>query len=1006
MIRERRESLVVVGNGMAGARVVEEILSRSPDRFTITMFGDEPHGNYNRIQLSTVLGGFADPDKILLNPLDWYQRHGIRLHSGVRAERIDRRDRVVFGRARTGQNSAARQVELAEPYHKLILATGSRPFVPPIPGREKRGVFVFRTLDDCWQIADAARQAKRTIVIGGGLLGLEAARGLLSYGVEVTVVEVAPYLMSQQLDAGAAAILKQKMESLSVRVLVGRQVTAILGEDAAGGVSLSDGSAIDAEMVIVSCGIRPNAEIAKDSGLAVERAIVVDDQMRSSDEDIFGVGECVQHRGCVYGLVEPLYEQAKVLADVISESNPKARYEGSRLATSLKVMGIELTSIGEANAPSATLQPARVLVYSDPERGEYRKLIVRDGRLTGAIVLGRSENVGLLMRLFKRNDPVPEEPLELLVGRPIGAAGGGEAHGDAATALGGAMALADDTDICNCHRVTKGHIVDCIRAGATTVEAIGAACKAGTGCGSCQMLLGELLAANATDNGEATEAKLNKIEVLKQKGNPLAILTDIERHAASGDWEQITEDETHLMKWRGLFFRKQTPGNFMMRIRSTAGHMNSAQWRVIAALSDRFGRGFCDLTTRQQVQMRWFTIGDVPEIWEQLDAVGLSTLQTGMDNIRGVCGCPVGGITPGELFDATPIAEEFTQRLLGNEEFTNLPRKFNVTITGCLDNCCHPETQDIGLIPAVKEIDGTSVAGFNVLAGGKQGSGGYTPAANLDVFVAPDEAAELCEQITFIFRDYGSRETRTRARLAFLIEDRGVAWFRRELERRVGRRLPSAGIDQRKKKHTDHVGIYRQKQAGLNYVGLCVPVGRITTKQMRGVANLADRYGTGEIRLTTGQNLILPGVPDAKIGDLTEERLLTELSYNPSPVMRGLVSCTGIDYCHMALIETKGWAIEVAKQIEKKLGRDLEKTPPLSIHWSGCPAGCGLHQVSTIGLQGCRTRLANGEIVDAAHVFVGGATGPKAKVATELMHDVPCDQLADSLKSLVRHAPR
>ncbi len=1001
MISTRRESLVVIGNGMAGARAVEEILRRSPDRFTITMFGDEPHGNYNRIQLSTVLGGFSDPEKILLNPLDWYQRNEIRLHAGVRAERIDRRDRVVFGRGRSGHNGHVRQIELAEPYHKLIIATGSRPFVPPLAGREKAGVFVFRTLDDCWQIADAARRAKRAVVIGGGLLGLEAARGLLSYGVEVTVVEVAPHLMVQQLDSSAGAILQKKMESLGVRVLVAKQAAEIVGDEAVSGVSFKDGTSIDADMVVISCGIRPNAEIAKDAGLAVERAIVVDDQLRSSDEDVFGVGECVQHRGRVYGLVEPLYEQAKVLADLICETNPAARYEGSRLATSLKVMGVELTSIGEVNVPAGDLPNSQVLVHSDPERGQYRKIVIRDGRLAGAIVMGGSESVGLLMRLFKRNDPVPEQPLELLVGHPLG---GGE---DADTPGGGVASLADDVDICNCHRVTKGHIVDCIRAGATSVDALGTACKSGTGCGSCQTLLGQLLAAYASDSEQAEAAKkLNKIEVLKRDRDPLDIIDEIHRHAESGDWQKISEDETQLMKWRGLFFRKQTPGNFMMRIRSTAGHMNSRQWRMIAQLSERFGRGFCDLTTRQQVQMRWFTIGDVPQIWEELDAVGLTTLQTGMDNVRGVCGCPAGGITPSELFDATPIAEEFTRILVGNKEFTNLPRKFNVTITGCLENCCHPETQDIGLVPAIKDIEGKQVAGFNVLVGGKQGSGGYTPATNLDVFAAPSEAAEICKHITFIFRDHGSRETRTRARLAFLIEDRGAPWFRRELERRVGRRLPTAGADQRKKKHTDHVGVFRQKQAGLNYVGLCVPVGRITTKQMRGVADLADRYGTGEIRLTVGQNVILPGVPDAKIGSLTEEPLLEELSYNPSPIMRGLVSCTGIDYCHMALIETKGWAIDVAKQLEKKLGNDLAKVAPLSIHWSGCPAGCGMHQVSTIGLQGCRSRTAGGEIVDAAHVFVGGSTGPKARVATELMHDVPCDQLVDSLKSLVKHAAR
>jgi ferredoxin-nitrite reductase len=293
-----------------------------------------------------------------------------------------------------------------------------------------------------------------------------------------------------------------------------------------------------------------------------------------------------------------------------------------------------------------------------------------------------------------------------------------------------------------------------------------------------------------------------------------------------------------------------------------------------------------------------------------------------------------------------------------------------------------------------------------VLVGGKQGSGGYRPASNLNVFVTPEQAAELCKHITFIFRDHGPREARNRARLAFLIDDRGQAWFRRELERRWGTPLPTAGTDQRKKKHTDHVGIYRQKQPGLNYIGLLVPVGRITTDQMRGVAELSERYGNGEIRLTAGQNLIITNVPDARIGDLTQEPLLQELRYDPSPIMRGLVACTGIDYCHMALIETKGWAIEVAKRLEETLGAAANGLEPLTIHWSGCPAGCGMHQVGTVGLQGCRSRQPNGEIVDSAHVYVGGSTGPTPRVATELLNDVPCDQLADTLLPLAKFFPR
>jgi ferredoxin-nitrite reductase len=269
----------------------------------------------------------------------------------------------------------------------------------------------------------------------------------------------------------------------------------------------------------------------------------------------------------------------------------------------------------------------------------------------------------------------------------------------------------------------------------------------------------------------------------------------------------------------------------------------------------------------------------------------------------------------------------------------------------------------------------------------------------------------MCAQITLIFRDHGSRATRTRARLAFLIEDKGVAWFRKELSKRVGQPLLKAGTDMRKKNHTDHLGLNPQRKPGpgyegppLYYIGLLVPVGRITTTQMRGVADLADRYGNGDIRVTTQQNLIIPNIPEDRIGALTDEPLFNELPFNPSPIMRGLVSCTGNDYCALALIETKGYAVQVARELEKRTaGRKIQ---PLTIHWSGCPAGCGLHQVATIGLQGCRSRQSNGDIVDAAHVCVKGATGPNPHLATDLMYDVPCEQLADALEPLVSYLPR
>jgi ferredoxin-nitrite reductase len=397
------------------------------------------------------------------------------------------------------------------------------------------------------------------------------------------------------------------------------------------------------------------------------------------------------------------------------------------------------------------------------------------------------------------------------------------------------------------------------------------------------------------------------------------------------------------------------------------------------------------------MQLRWFAINDVPEIWERLRAVELISLQTGMDNIRGVIGCPVAGLTPNELFDASPAVREFTQMFIGNKAYTNLPRKFNVTITACKEACTHAEAQDIALTPATKEIDGQEVKGFNIAVGGKMGSGGFRIASPLNLFVAAENAAAICSHIVLIFRDHGARELRTKARLAFLIESWGVEKFRKELERRVDRPLASAGVDQRAPKHTDHIGVFRQKQAGLNYIGLAVPVGRVTSEQMLAVADLAENYGNGQLRLTVGQNIIIPNVPDSKIGELTSEPVLQELRYDPSEVMRGMVSCTGMDYCHFALIETKGWALKTARTLEQKLG----KTQPLRMHWSGCPAGCGNHTAADIGLLGKNIKV-KGEIVEAVDVFAGGATG-EANLPVKLMEDVPCEDVAEVLAGLAKY---
>ena len=488
---------------------------------------------------------------------------------------------------------------------------------------------------------------------------------------------------------------------------------------------------------------------------------------------------------------------------------------------------------------------------------------------------------------------------------------------------------------------------------------------------------------------------MNKIEVYKREKDGLDVLGDVPRYAQEG-WEAISEGDRERLKWLGTFFKRQTPGHFMMRLRISNGISNAAQLRAIAEVSHQFGREFADITTRQQVQLRWFKIEHVLQIWDRLEKVGLVSLQTGMDNIRNVVGCPLAGLNPNELLDASPVVREFTETFLGNKAYTNLPRKFNVTITGCTENCTHGASQDISLTPATKEIAGQEVGGFNLAVGGKMGSGGFQPASALDIFLLPQEAAEVCSQIVLTFRDHGPREARNKARLAFLVREWGVDRFRQELEDRVGRPLLTAGNDMRLQGQTDHVGISPQKQPGLSYMGLVVPVGRITSKQLFEVARLAEVYGNGEIRITAGQNLVIPNVPDEKIPDLTTEPLLEELHYDPSEAMRGLVSCTGIDYCHFALIETKELGIQTARHLEQKLGR----TKPVSIHWSGCSNGCGNHSVADIGLLGKRAKI-NGVVTDAVDVFVGGSSGPDARPGRLLMENVPCDELPQALEGLI-----
>ena len=403
---QTRQKLVVIGNGMAGARTVEEILARGGgEQFDITMFGDEPYGNYNRILLSGVLSGESEASDIFINPLDWYSDNDVELRAGARVRHIDRIARLVH--AEDGTSVA---------YDKLIVATGSRPFVPPIKGvmagsGPREGVFVFRTIDDCNAIANYAQGCTRAAVIGGGLLGLEAARGLLTHGVEVHVVEAAPHLMAQQLDAQGGRILARTLREMGIGVHCGSATAEVTGDDRITGLAFSDGTHLECDMVVVAAGIRPNAELATECGLTVGRAVVVDDQLRTEDPNVYAVGECAEHRSQVYGLVAPLWEQAQVLADHITGTDTLSAYEGSKLATKLKVMGVELAVMGLKEPES---DDDEVLQFSEPHRGIYKTIILRDGVLVGATLLGDVSKVSLLTQAFDKGTPLPEDRLQLL----------------------------------------------------------------------------------------------------------------------------------------------------------------------------------------------------------------------------------------------------------------------------------------------------------------------------------------------------------------------------------------------------------------------------------------------------------------------------------------------------------------------------------------------------------------------------------------------------------------
>jgi assimilatory nitrate reductase electron transfer subunit len=462
------QRVVVVGNGMAGARLVDELLARD-DRLHVTVFGAERYAAYNRVLLSSVLAGAATVDDIRLGH-DHSASDRLVVRTGVTVRRIDRARRLVVGHDGTRAT-----------YDVLVLATGSTARIPPIENLVRdggliAGAAVFRTVDDCHEILDAAKSAKRAVVVGGGLLGLEAARGLAARGLDVAVLHHTGHLMERQLDPLAGKVLARTLADLGVGVRLGAQAVAVEGTERIQGVRLASGEMLPADLVVLACGVRPEVTLAKAAGLAVNRGVVVDDALRSvSDPDVFAIGECAEHDGQVYGLVAPAWEQARVVADRVTAVDPEATYTGSRVITRLKAAGVDLATMGETHAEADAAADAEVVQFSDPARGTYKKVVIRDDRLVGAILLGEIGTVGTVTQLFDRQSPVPRDRLALLFsGRLSAAPADNPAH------------IPDRATICQCNGVTKGAITRCWLAGASTIGDIAAGTRATTGCGTCR----------------------------------------------------------------------------------------------------------------------------------------------------------------------------------------------------------------------------------------------------------------------------------------------------------------------------------------------------------------------------------------------------------------------------------------------------------------------------------------------------------------------------------------
>ncbi len=701
---KQKMKLVMVGNGMAGVRALEDLLKIAPDLYDITVFGAEPHPNYNRILLSPVLAGEQTLEQIVLNDWAWYRDHGITLHAGSTVTAIDRVRRVV-------QATAADGSTLEAGYDRLILATGSNPFMLPIPGRELQGVLAYRDIADTQAMIDAATQHRHAVVIGGGLLGLEAANGLMKRGMDVTVVHVAPWLMERQLDEVAGRMLQQSLEQRGMKFLIGAQTEALLdgGQGRVGAVRFKDGTAVPAELVVMAVGIRPNTALAQQAGLHVERGIVVSDTLQTTtDPRIYAVGECAAHRGVAYGLVAPLFEQARVLATHLAEFGI-GRYSGSLTSTKLKVTGIDLFSAGDFMGGDGT----ETIVMSDPAGGVYKKLVLRGDQLIGACLYGDTVDGSWYFKLLREGRNVADIRDKLMFGESNIGDVGHQGHNKAA-------AMADADEVCGCNGVTKGSICKAIKdKGLFTLEDVRKHTKASASCGSCTGLVEQILMATAggdysatprlkpvcgcTDHGHQAVRDAIRDQHLTNKADVFATLgwrtpdgcatcRPAVNYYLISTWPKEARDDpqSRFINER-MHANIQKDGTYSVIPRMWGGETTAAELRRIADVVDKYQIPTVKVTGGQRIDLLGVKKEDLQAVWRDIGMPSGHAYAKALRTVKTCVGsewCRMG------TQDSTQMGKDLERAMWR----MYAPHKVKFAVSGCPRNCAEAGIKDVGII--------------------------------------------------------------------------------------------------------------------------------------------------------------------------------------------------------------------------------------------------------------------------------------------------------------------